>query len=107
MLISLYTAGRDPLHFEQPLSIRPERWILGETEQVHKAHGSLPFGIGQRSCIGRRVALKQLHSLLAKCASQFEMRCLNEQPVESILRMVTVPDQNLRLAVDLKHRVAQ
>lgn len=105
VLISLYTAGRDPSHFEHPLRVLPERWVVGETEQVHKAHGSLPFGIGQRSCIGRRVALKQLHSLLAKCSTQFSMRCLNEHPVDSILRMVTVPNQSLRLAVDLKHKV--
>lgn len=104
VLISLYTAGRDSSHFEHPLRVLPERWIVGETEQVHKAHGSLPFGIGQRSCIGRRVALKQLHSLLAKCATQFSMRCLNEHPVDSILRMVTVPNQSLRLAIDLKHK---
>ncbi|KAH8414052.1 hypothetical protein KR222_003372 [Zaprionus bogoriensis] len=99
VLISLYTAGRDPSHFEQPLKVLPERWILGKTEQVHKAHGSLPFAMGQRSCIGRRVALKQLHFLLGKCASEFSMRCLNETPVDSILRMVTVPDQTLRLAL--------
>ncbi|EDX13308.1 GD18786 [Drosophila simulans] len=99
VLLSLYTAGRDPSHFEQPERVLPERWCIGESEQVHKSHGSLPFAIGQRSCIGRRVALKQLHSLLGRCAAQFEMSCLNEKPVDSVLRMVTVPDQTLRLAL--------
>ncbi|EDW85100.1 uncharacterized protein Dwil_GK12791 [Drosophila willistoni] len=99
VLLSLYTAGRDASHFEQPQRILPERWFLGKSEQVHQAHASLPFAIGQRSCIGRRVALKQLHSLLGKCANQFQMHCLNEQPVDCILRMVTVPDQQLRLSV--------
>lgn len=99
VLLSLYTAGRDPSHFEQPERVLPERWCIGESEQVHKSHGSLPFAIGQRSCIGRRVALKQLHSLLGRCAAQFEMSCLNEMPVDSVLRMVTVPDQTLRLAL--------
>ncbi|KAH8311039.1 hypothetical protein KR044_004009, partial [Drosophila immigrans] len=102
VLISLYTAGRDPSHFEQPLRVWPERWFLAESERVHQAHGSLPFAIGQRSCIGRRVALKQLHALLGKCATQFTMQCLNEQPVDCVLRMVTVPDQILRLALTLK-----
>jgi len=99
VLLSLYTAGRDPSHFEQPERIVPERWCIGKSEQVHQSHGSLPFAIGQRSCIGRRVALKQLHSLLGRCASQFEMRGLNERPVDSVLRMVTVPNQTLRLAL--------
>ncbi|KAH8336493.1 hypothetical protein KR074_001276, partial [Drosophila pseudoananassae] len=99
VLLSLYTAGRDASHFERPELVLPERWCLGQSEQVHQSHGSLPFAIGQRSCIGRRVALKQLHSLLGQCATQFEMQCLNEQPVDCVLRMVTVPDQTLRLAL--------
>ncbi|KAH8264539.1 hypothetical protein KR038_009695 [Drosophila bunnanda] len=99
VLLSLYTAGRDASHFAQPERVLPERWCIGQSEQRHQSHGSLPFAIGQRSCIGRRVALKQLHSLLGRCAAQFEMSCLNEQPVDSVLRMVTVPDQTLRLAL--------
>ncbi|KAH8294740.1 hypothetical protein KR018_002386, partial [Drosophila ironensis] len=99
VLLSLYTAGRDASHFERPEMVLPERWCLGQSEQIHQSHGSLPFAIGQRSCIGRRVALKQLHSLLGRCASQFEMRCLNERPIDCVLRMVTVPDQTLRLAL--------
>ncbi|XP_022216126.2 cytochrome P450 315a1, mitochondrial [Drosophila obscura] len=99
VLLSLYTAGRDASHFEQPERVLPERWCVGRSEQVHQSHGSLPFAIGQRSCIGRRVALKQLHSLLGKCATQFEIQCLNERPVDCMLRMVTVPDQTLRLAL--------
>lgn len=102
VLISLYTSGRDPSQFEQPLKVLPERWLLGQTDRVHQSHGSLPFAIGQRSCIGRRVAMKQLHTLLGKCASQFKMQCLNEKPVDCMLRMVTVPSQILRLALTLK-----
>ncbi|EDW66851.1 cytochrome P450 315a1, mitochondrial [Drosophila virilis] len=102
VLISLYTSGRDPSHFEQPLKVLPERWLLGHSDRVHQSHGSLPFAIGQRSCIGRRVAMKQLHALLGKCASQFKMQCLNEKPVDCMLRMVTVPNQILRLALTLK-----
>ncbi|EDV92546.1 cytochrome P450 315a1, mitochondrial [Drosophila grimshawi] len=108
VLISLYTSGRDPSHFHQPLRVLPERWFLGNTEhQVHQTHGSLPFAIGQRSCIGRRVALKQLHSLLGKCATQFKMQCLNQKPVDCILRMVTVPDQTLRLALRLTSKTIE
>ncbi|KAH8383165.1 hypothetical protein KR009_007127, partial [Drosophila setifemur] len=99
VLLSLYTAGRDASHFEQPDRVLPERWCMGNSEQVHHSHGSLPFAIGQRSCIGRRVALKQLHSLLGRCATQFEMQCLNERTVDCVLRMVTVPDQTLQLAL--------
>ncbi|ALC47308.1 sad [Drosophila busckii] len=102
VLLSLYTAGRDPAHFEQPLRVMPERWYQSDSQQTHQPHASLPFAIGQRSCIGRRVALKQLHLLLGKCAAEFQLQCLNEQPVDSVLRMVTVPDQTLRLALTLQ-----
>ncbi|XP_030376211.1 cytochrome P450 315a1, mitochondrial [Scaptodrosophila lebanonensis] len=101
VLLSLYTAGRDPTNFEEPLSILPERWSP-QSELLHQSHGSLPFAIGQRSCIGRRVALKQLHVLLGVCTTKFQMQCLNERPVDCVLRMVTVPSETLRLALKLR-----
>lgn len=47
----------------------PERWIrnreTGELDMVHKAHGTLPFALGGRSCIGRKIALNQMQALVA------------------------------------------
>ncbi|XP_053968516.1 cytochrome P450 315a1, mitochondrial [Anastrepha ludens] len=103
VLLSLYTAGREPTHFQDPETAKPERWQrneeTGELQEVLQAHGSLPFAIGNRSCIGRRMAMKQMHCLLAMVISNFQLQCNNTKPIDCKLRLVTVPDEPLRLAI--------
>ncbi|XP_059217921.1 cytochrome P450 315a1, mitochondrial [Stomoxys calcitrans] len=103
VLLSLYTAGRDPKHFPQPLEVMPERWLrdehTGDYKGVYKPHASLPFAIGNRSCIGRKLALSQMQHLIAEITKHFKMCCENTTPIESILRMVTVPNQPLILGL--------
>ncbi|XP_039966012.1 cytochrome P450 315a1, mitochondrial [Bactrocera tryoni] len=106
VLLSLYTAGREPKHFPDPEAAKPERWQrneeTGELREVLQSHGSLPFAIGNRSCIGRRMAMKQMHCLLASVISNFKLQCNNTTPIDCKLRLVTVPDQPLRLAIKLR-----
>ncbi|XP_017468612.1 PREDICTED: cytochrome P450 315a1, mitochondrial [Rhagoletis zephyria] len=106
VLLSLYTAGRKPEHFPDPEVAKPERWQrneeTGELQEVLQAHGSLPFAIGNRSCIGRRMAMKQMHCLLAAVISNFQLQCNNATPIDCKLRLVTVPAQPLRLAIKLR-----
>ena len=51
-----YLAHRDPAVFPEPTDFRPERFLHGETYD-----GSwFPFGVGARTCIGNRFALRQM-----------------------------------------------
>uniref|UniRef100_A0A1I8N6Z5 Cytochrome P450 n=1 Tax=Musca domestica TaxID=7370 RepID=A0A1I8N6Z5_MUSDO len=103
VLLSLYTAGRDPKHFPDPLEVMPERWLrdehTGDYKGVYKPHASLPFAIGNRSCIGRKLALSQMQYLIAEITKNFKLSCENTTPIESILRLVTVPNQPLILGL--------
>lgn len=69
VLLSLYTSGRDENHFPEAGKVLPERWIrneqTGALDLVYKAHGTLPFALGGRSCIGRKIALNQMQALVA------------------------------------------
>ncbi|XP_037949508.1 cytochrome P450 315a1, mitochondrial [Teleopsis dalmanni] len=106
VLLSLYTAGRDAKHFPQPFTVMPERWKrnekTGELKNVLQAHGTLPFAIGSRSCIGRKIATNQIKSFLTAICNNFQLKCLNEKPIERILRLVTVPNEQLRLSIKLR-----
>lgn len=48
----------------------PERWLrdeqTGDYKGVYKPNASLPFAIGNRSCIGRKLALSQMQYLIAE-----------------------------------------
>lgn len=67
ILMSLYTTGRDERHFSDPNQFRPERWLRDRDRsgQVN-SWACLPFGLGARSCIGRRVAEVQMQFLIAR-----------------------------------------
>lgn len=68
-IMSLYSSGRDPQNFTDPLKFTPERWLRGEnaTElKVFKPHASMPFAIGARSCVGKKIATYEIHCLITK-----------------------------------------
>ncbi|NWV43145.1 CP27B protein, partial [Grantiella picta] len=76
-----YATSRDSRFFPAPDAFCPERWLRhrdtgdtagdsGDTAGHPSGPGhpfaSLPFGLGPRSCVGRRLAELQLHMALAQ-----------------------------------------
>ena len=70
MFLSLFTAARYDSHFPNPLKCMPERWLrnedTGELNAVTEPHATLPFAIGNRSCIGRKLALNQMQYMIGE-----------------------------------------
>lgn len=75
VLASLYTSGRAPENFTEPLKFIPDRWLRpdqngNEMEQgerkVLKSHATLPFALGSRSCVGKKIASYQIHCLITR-----------------------------------------
>ena len=58
---------RSPDQFEEPLAVRPERWIDGSP--AHE-FAFFPFGGGQRHCLGRRYGLTLLRTVFPILASE-------------------------------------
>lgn len=114
VVLSVYTTGRDAAHFFNPDSFCPERWQRDLSSSTCSAQGAIkrsstsserlhsyafiPFGVGVRSCIGRRVAETQLHLLLAKLVSRCGLTAMND--VDMVMRMVGVTSEPLQLRVD-------
>ena len=69
-MLSLYSSGRDEKNFPDPNSFLPSRWYRdaesGNYKGVHSPYASLPFSMGARSCIGRRIAEVQIILTVAK-----------------------------------------
>lgn len=62
-MLNTYVLGTNEENFEDSSQFRPERWLQEKKKINPFAH--LPFGVGKRMCIGRRLAELQLH--LALC----------------------------------------
>lgn len=63
-LYSPYLSGRDPLRWHEPLTFAPERW-----KDVPPAWSHLPFGGGERSCLGMHLAQMLILDVLAAMPS--------------------------------------
>lgn len=66
--LSIYTSSRDARYFPEPLKFDPTRWNKNEDAPGINAYSqaSMPFAIGARSCIGRKIAMLQITQLLKK-----------------------------------------
>ncbi|KAL1132159.1 hypothetical protein AAG570_010116 [Ranatra chinensis] len=68
ILLSLYTSGRSKENFPEPEKFWPERW--GRTKNgfigVNDINAYLPFALGVRSCVGRKIAETQMSQTIFK-----------------------------------------
>ncbi|XP_062701921.1 cytochrome P450 315a1, mitochondrial [Aedes albopictus] len=101
-LLSLYSAGRDEASFYLPNEFLPQRWLRRDDKSMSlvpfNVNASLPFAMGSRSCIGRKIALIQMQYLLSKILNEYHLTVLNDKDVEAELKLVTVPSSKIRLA---------
>lgn len=98
VVMSIYTSGRDERYFKNPSLFRPERWDRKDDDynsDMQKA--SLPFAMGLRACVGRKVAETQLQMTLLKIVNKFQVELGNDRDVEIVLKMVPVPSEPLKL----------
>lgn len=89
----------------EPYRFLPDRF-MPDGEQGERRHPAayVPFGLGARECIGRRFALLELKTVLAKLVSSYIFSVCEEteDPVELIVPAVTV-----HTASKIKLRVAR
>ncbi|OAD58301.1 hypothetical protein WN48_00180 [Eufriesea mexicana] len=100
LVLSLYSSGRDTANFSQPNEFLPERWIRtekGTYQGVVHPHASLPFALGARSCIGRKLAEIQISLALAELVKSFKIDCINKDQVKLILHLISVPSESIKL----------
>lgn len=64
IIASIYTSGRSDENFSKPNLFLPYRWDKNDQQAAslinHKPSASLPFAMGARSCIGKKMAMIQL-----------------------------------------------
>lgn len=71
--MSLYSSGRDEANFPDAQKFIPERWRRnkkGQFGMVNDARALLPFAMGARSCIGKKLAEMQMSFTVTEVKSR-------------------------------------
>ncbi|XP_014488961.1 PREDICTED: cytochrome P450 315a1, mitochondrial [Dinoponera quadriceps] len=100
VILSVWSSGHSAKYFPQPEEFQPERWIRmesGNYQAVNHPYGTLPFALGARSCIGRKLAETQIYLTLAQLIKNFRIDCENRERIKMILNMITVPSEPIKL----------
>lgn len=68
VIASIYTSGRDENNFSCAHKFLPYRWDRNDSRKKELVHhvntASLPFALGARSCIGKKLAMIQLTEVI-------------------------------------------
>lgn len=76
--INPWVFQRDPRIFgANPLVWNPDRWLHANAK--HMENELLTFGAGKRTCLGRNIALLELHKLVPAVLLRYEMRLADER----------------------------
>ncbi|CAL8381460.1 unnamed protein product [Arctogadus glacialis] len=68
-----YSTSMEEENFPDAGDFRPARWVRKDNTDRVDNFGSIPFGYGLRSCIGRRVAELEMHLALARLIQRFNI----------------------------------
>ncbi|KAJ8779031.1 hypothetical protein J1605_012882 [Eschrichtius robustus] len=82
LMLNTHVLGASEENFEDSSQFRPERWLQDKKKINPFAH--LPFGIGKRMCIGRRLAELQLHLALCWIVRKYDIVATDKEPVEML-----------------------
>jgi cytochrome P450 len=81
---------RDPSLYPEPHAFRPERFL----ERSYGPAEFVPFGGGQRRCLGAAFAQAELAIVLATLARDFRLELADDEPERAVRRNITMGPKN-------------
>ncbi|XP_025934048.1 25-hydroxyvitamin D-1 alpha hydroxylase, mitochondrial [Apteryx rowi] len=90
-----YATSRDGRFFPAPDAFWPERWL--RRQPSGHPFASVPFGVGKRSCVGRRVAELEIHLALAQILHFNVKPKPGRHPVKPMTQTLLVPETDINL----------
>ena len=94
---SQWTIHRDERFWEDPMTVRPERFA-GESDRPQFAY--FPFGGGPRRCIGQQFAMVEGKLILATLAREYSPELVSDPDVDLSVSITTRPVDPIELRVE-------
>jgi cytochrome P450 len=86
-IFSIYNIHHHPDFWQQPEQFDPERFLNGENRRF----SFMPFGTGERICIGNHFALLESQILLSMILQRFDVQVLNTEEAEVEMAVTLKP----------------
>ncbi len=87
--------------YPEPKQFKPERFL----ERQFSAYEYLPFGGGNRHCIGSAFAHFEMKLVLAKILSRFQLVLADSHPVKPVRRGFTLaPPSSMQMVITARHQ---
>ncbi|XP_072540918.1 1,25-dihydroxyvitamin D(3) 24-hydroxylase, mitochondrial [Salminus brasiliensis] len=96
LMINIQAMSTNEEYFENGKQFRPERWI--EDKNSINPFAYVPFGLGKRMCIGRRLAELQMQLALCWLIRDYEIVATDHEPVDTMHLGTVVPSRELPVA---------
>ncbi|MGL5875554.1 MAG: cytochrome P450 [Xenococcaceae cyanobacterium] len=87
---NIYSAHHRPETYPEPKQFKPERFL----DRSYSPHEYLPFGGGNRLCIGYALAMLEIKLVLATILSQYDLALAKNSPVKPQRRGGTIAPHN-------------
>ena len=79
MFCNIFALHRNPAKWEKPEEFDPRRWLPGAAgSRLRSSFDYIPFGAGQRRCIGERLANMLMLSILGSVLAQYSLEIDDE-----------------------------
>ncbi|XP_071335846.1 sterol 26-hydroxylase, mitochondrial [Trachinotus anak] len=99
-----YTACHNEAEFVDAERFIPERWLRPDSARVtpgcyqHHPYSFIPFGVGVRACVGKRVAEMEMYFALCRLMQHYKVQPEDGAPeVEPKTRILLIPAKPINL----------
>lgn len=92
IFVSMEESGKMEEYFPRPTEFIPERWLRDTPGRLTNQFASIPFSVGTRMCVGRRLAEQEVYVLLARLFLKYNLEYKHEE-WEPLYRTVYRPDK--------------
>ncbi|XP_057702899.1 1,25-dihydroxyvitamin D(3) 24-hydroxylase, mitochondrial isoform X2 [Corythoichthys intestinalis] len=96
LMINSHAISANEEYFTDGQHFKPERWLRENSTVNPFTH--VPFGIGKRMCIGRRIAELQLQLALCWLVRDYEIVATDQKPLDVIHSGLLIPNRELPVA---------
>ena len=100
LFISVYNIHRHKDFWRNPDEFNPDRFLGDRSGQLRHRCAYIPFGAGERFCIGSNFAAVELQIFLAKVVSAFDLCLVDAEPVNIEVAVTMRPSKPVFMTLE-------